>query len=312
MLSLTARAHTDAFRERTDAEPPRARAEQQAYWASLCEAHLPVVNELIQRYRLVTYDYFSYEVSAWDVPVWYLKHADCGYCAVLLPYKSWDDKPTTIEDGDADDAPPKITPFQWTTSAELNAVSIADATPGEFDLLDARSLMERGDYTGAVRRTVTAIEAVLEWAMLAELRKTLSVAEAAKRLRAPTNNFPRRLAEWRDLAKPAITQRQFDEFAKTRKIRHQIVHEGLRLIHDDCGRAQRAVDTGRWLYDKIEGKPDSGQLQHEHSLKTAGRATMGFRFPATVDAAGITLLSLGGVAPPVASSPPSGPLSGTP
>jgi len=294
VLSLTAFAHTDAFRERTDAEPPRARAEQQAYWASLCEAHLPVINELIQRYRLVTYDYFAYEVSAWDVPVWYLKHADCGYRAVLLPYKSWDDKPTTIEDGDSDDVPPKIKPFQWTTSAELNAASSADATPGEFDLLDARSLMERGDYTGAVRRTVTAIEAVLEWALLGELQKKYPSAEAEERLQRTANNFPGRLAQWRKLAKPAISQREFDEFEKTRKIRHQIVHRGLRLTRGDCGRAQRAVDTGRWLYTKIEAKPDRAKLRNTSIvLKSMGRATMEFRFTSTVGADGITLLPLG-------------------
>ena len=136
VLGLTTLAHTDAFRQRTAAEPPRAQAEQQAYWASLCEAHLPVVNELIQRYRFVTYDYFAYEVSAWDVPVWYLTHAGCGYRTVLLRYKEWDQKPTIIEDGDADGDPPKIRPFQWTTASELNAVSSADATPGEFDLLE--------------------------------------------------------------------------------------------------------------------------------------------------------------------------------
>ncbi len=59
------RAHTGAFRELGESDPPRATGEQQAYWASsLCEMHLPVINELIQRYRLVTYDYFAFEVSA--------------------------------------------------------------------------------------------------------------------------------------------------------------------------------------------------------------------------------------------------------
>ena len=75
VLRLTARAHTAAFRDLGSADPQRARAEQETYRASLCEAHLPVVNELIQRYRLVTYDYFTYEISAWDAPIWYLKHA---------------------------------------------------------------------------------------------------------------------------------------------------------------------------------------------------------------------------------------------
>jgi hypothetical protein len=35
-------------------------------------------------------------------------------------------------------------------------------TPGELELLDAVNLMERGDYSGAVRRVTTAIEVVVE------------------------------------------------------------------------------------------------------------------------------------------------------
>ena len=304
VLRLTARAHTDAFRQRTDVEPPRARAEQQTYWASLCEAHLPVLNELIQRYRLVTYDFFAYEVSRVGRARLVPDARRLRVCAVLLRYKEWDQKPTTIEDGDADGDPPKIRPFQWTTSAELNAVSSADATPGEFDMLNARSLMERGDYTGAVRRTVTAIEAVLEWALKGELQKKYPPAEAEERLRRYANNFPARLGQWRKLANPPISQSQFDHFEETRTIRHDIVHRGLRLTHADCGRAQRAVDTGRWLYTKIEAKPDRAKLREKGIvLKSAGRATMEFRFPAAVGPDGITLLPLG--TPPVpASSPP--------
>jgi hypothetical protein len=313
VLSLTTRVHADAFREQTTAEPPRALAEQSTYWASLCEAHLPVVNELIQRYRLVTYDHFAFEVSAWDVPVWYLKHADRGYRAVLLPYKSWDDKPTTMEDGDAEGDPPKIKPFQWTTAAELNAASSGDATPGEFDLLDARSLMVRGDYTGAVRRTVTAIEAVLEWALLRELQKKYPSAEAEERLERTANSFPNRLGQWRKLAKPAISQTEFDEFEKTRKIRHQIVHRGLRLTLADCGRAQRAVDTGRWLFTKIEAKPDRAKLRNQAIvLKSAGRAATEIRFLSVLGADGITLASRGIAAPPAAVASPSSPATAVP
>ena len=141
MLCLATRAHTDTFRQLGDADPPRAQAEQETYWGSLCEAHLPVINELIQRYRLLTYDYYAYEVSPWDVPVWWIKHAGAGYRAVLLPYRNWDMKPVTIEDGDSPGDPPKIRQFEWTTPAALAATSSDTATAGEFDLLDARSLM---------------------------------------------------------------------------------------------------------------------------------------------------------------------------
>jgi hypothetical protein len=190
VLRLTTRAHSSAFREFSDTEPPRARAEQQAYWASLCEAHIPVVNELIQRYRLLTYDYFVYEVSAWDVPVWYLKHTDTGYRAVLLPYKEWDVKPVILEDAESPGDPPRAKQFKWTNLDALAVTSSEDATPGEFDLLDARSLMERGDYTGAVRRTVTAVEAVLRWALVSELEKIYPSTEAEREQQTRTTTFP--------------------------------------------------------------------------------------------------------------------------
>jgi hypothetical protein len=250
---------------------------------SLCEAYLPVVNELIQRYRLITYDYFAYEVSPWDVPIWRLKYRDVGYNAVLVPYKSWDGVPVTIERGKAADDRPIVRKLEWPTPAELTNASSDQATPGEFDLLDARSLMERGDYTSAVRRAVTAIEAVLAWALLCELEKRHPPEEAARILRRTDNNFPARLAYWRNLASPNISQGEFDEFEQTRRIRHEIVHKSRRLTQDDRGRAQRAVDTGRWLYNKIEAKPHRARVRDYGSIKSVGRTALAPRFATTVE-----------------------------
>ncbi|MGB6161547.1 MAG: hypothetical protein WCF33_21575 [Pseudonocardiaceae bacterium] len=289
VLRLTAQAHSSAFHVLDDSEPPRAHTEQRAYWASLCQAHLPGINELVQRYRLLTYDYFAYEVSPWDVPVWYLKHAGVGYRAVLLPYKEWDAKPVTVEDGDTPGGPPKVRQFEWTTPSELATTSSTDATPGEFDLLDARSMMQRGDYTGAIRRTVTAVEAVLRWALLAELEMKYPSEEVERRTANTDNDFPGRLAQWRKLAKPQIAQQEFDEFQATRETRHAIVHRAYRLTHQDREHAQRAVDTGRWLYNKIERKPDRARLRDYGVLKSAGRTALAPRFPSTLDAEGITL-----------------------
>jgi hypothetical protein len=289
VLRLTTRAHASAFRPLDDTEPPRAQAEQEAYLASLCEAHIPVVNELIQRYRLVTYDYFAYEVSAWDVPVWYVRYRDTSHRALLMPYKEWDNKPVTIEDGPAPGDPPKLRPFEWTQTDSLSTASSKGASPGEFDLLDARSLMERGDYTGAVRRTVTAIEAVLRWALVREFQKTSPLEEAEARATRTDNDFPGRLAQWRRLARPQISQQEFDEFDATRQIRHEIVHKGRRLTHEERGRAQRAVDTARWLYNKIEGSATRTQLRDYGTLKSVGRSALAPRFPAIVSSSGITL-----------------------
>ena len=56
-----------------------------AYFAALCASLVPVVNEVILRYRLATYDFFPFEVSPWDVPVWFVQTAQgdlIGACGV--------------------------------------------------------------------------------------------------------------------------------------------------------------------------------------------------------------------------------------
>lgn len=290
VLRLETQGHADAFREVGEDEPPRVEAEHEAYWASLCGAHIPVINELIQRYRLATYDYFAYEVSPWDVPVWQLKHRGEGLTAVLLTYKRWDEKPVIAEDGPEPEDPPIVRPFEFAKAFDLEAVKSSDATPGEFDLLDARSLMERGDYTGAVRRAVTAIEAVLEWALGNELKKKYDDAEAARRLEASKNDFPGRARQWLKLAKPTIGQDRFDRFEETRTIRHEIVHRGRRLTQPERGMAQRLVDTGRWLYNEIERKPERKRLREfdpNGVLRSVGRVEMTTSFPSAVESSGI-------------------------
>jgi hypothetical protein len=294
VVRLNTRAHLGAFRQvDPETEPPRIDGEQRAYWASLCEAHIPVLNELIRRYRLETYDYFAYEVSAWDVPVWFLGYGELARRAVLLPYKEWDSKPAVIRDGEKPEDPPISDTFQFATVDDLAAISSEDATPGEFDLLDARNLMERGDYTGAVRRTVTAIEAVTEWVLRRELEKKHTIAEVEARLNKSENDFPGRFRQWRKLAKPNLSDSQVALFEQTRKIRHQIVHSGLRLTHEDRGEAQKCVDTGRWLYNRIEQKQAREHLREWGGLnRSVGRVGMVPRFPATVDGDGITLSPL--------------------
>jgi hypothetical protein len=288
VLRMAARAHADVFRDRSEGYPSQRR-EQEAYFASLCEAHLPVVNELIQRYRLLTYDPFAYEVSAWDVPIWVLNQGGAGYGAVIVPYKEWDAKPVTVEAGDAVGDPNKVQQFEWASLDDLTAAASSDATPGEFDLLDARSLMERGDYSGAVRRTTTAIETIVSWVLSNELQREYGPEEAARRLKKTVNSAAARYRQWRELPHPLIGEQLLDEFEATRNIRHEIVHEGRRITLQDRGLAQRAVDTGRWLYNKIEAKPERARLRDYGVLKHVGRVALAHRFPATVEADGITI-----------------------
>jgi hypothetical protein len=227
-------------------------------------------------------------VDAWDVPIWYVSQAGGHHPTTLLGYKGWDDKPILIErDGTQRQ-------FTFTTPEAITDTSTADATPGEFDLLDSRSLMERGDYTGAVRRTVTAVEAVLRWALKNELSKQYDETEAERRTANTDNDFPGRLAQWRRLAQPTIAEVLFDEFARTRKLRHDIVHRALRLTLKDRALAQRSVDTSRWLYNKIETKPEREHLREFGGgglVRAVGRTAMAPRFPSSVSGGGIVLTS---------------------
>lgn len=282
-----------AFSMPGDHALPREERERDAYWASLCEAHIPVVNELIQRYRLQTCDYFAYEVSAWDVPIWYVRAGGDGRTVVLMPYKEWDERPLEIGRPPEDGGERPARQFQFTDGAALDSIDSSVATPGEFDLLDARSLMERGDYTGAVRRATTAIEAVVGWRLRKELLNRCSEAEVETRLTASENDFPGRLRQLQKMlgtseAWKGLTQ-QFDV---TRQIRHDIVHRGRRLAHDERGIAQRSVDTGRWLFNHIEDLPARARLRDYGVLKSVGRVALATRFPTRVTSSGIEVLPL--------------------
>ena len=290
VLTIKTLAHEDIFRELTDADRPAVAREFSAYRASLCEAHIPVVNELIQRYRLQTYDYFPYEVSAWDVPIWYLAHSEQQNRSLLIGYKGWDFRPAIVGPGMDSDGTPHLAQFEWTNKAHIEEMASDKASQGEFDLLDARSLMERGDYTGAVRRAVTSIEALVAQRLLAELQKSMTLEDSEKELKKTERYFQRRLTQLQKLLNVSYPKGLLDSFEETRKMRHDIVHKGRRLTIHDRGRAQRAIDSGRWLFNRIEENPARTQLrEHAHTLRSAGRVAMEVRFPAIVGPKGITI-----------------------
>ena len=295
MFGFASRAHSDVFdavaHEWNENAPPRRANEARTYLASLCEAHIPVINELVQRYRLATYDHFAYEVNPWDVPLWMVKSGPVGGMVCLMDYAGWDRRPVIRDQDRTGDPKAGVTPFRFTDLNTLLGVSLQDANSGEFDLLDARSLMERGDYTGAVRRSVTAIEAAVEAALREEFLKRYPPAEVERRLKASETDYPGRYRQWKKLSGVIVGQEVEDAFEDTRKIRHHIVHRAHRLTHADRGAAQKSVDTARWLFNRIEGKPQRELLRERGTvLRSLGRAALAPRFAVASDASGIRVL----------------------
>ena len=221
-----------------------------------CMAHLPVANKLIQQYRLATYDYFPFEISPWDVPIWYVASDIACETVVLLNYAEWDRKPGIVSRGSTER-------YELIDEAQLKVDLDSKASAGEFELLDALNLMETGDYSSAVRRITTAIEAQTESVFRQELLKHYSPAQAEKKLRASMYNFPRRLREYEELSKREMPAELHTELKATRDMRQKIVHEGFRIAFQDRGQAQESVDTGRWIFNWLENQPDRSGIREK-------------------------------------------------
>lgn len=260
--------------------------EASVYLASLCEAHIPVINELVARYRLLTYDYFAYEVSAWDVPVWHVRGGPSGHVPVtLFDYVALAGRPWVIprEDDPTTDANAPSEPHRLalTSVADIAAARPTLAAPGEHDLLDARNLMERGDYSGAVRRATTALEALVEHVLRQELLGRYGEQEVNRRLQVSRTDFPGRLRQWEKLAGITLPDGLRGSIDATRELRHEIVHRGRRLQYADRGLAQRCVDTGRWAYNHIQRNDARTQLRDfsNAAVRSIPRPSLAMRFP---------------------------------
>jgi hypothetical protein len=143
LLRITTRCNQDVWEK---AQKPH-RPSIDYYLQTLCRAHIPVLNTLIQHYRLATYDFFAFEVAPWDVPNWYIERDSIAKCILLVPYRGWDHRPLQLPD-DAGNTHF----YQLVDSITLHARMADTSTPGELELLDAINLMERGSYSDAVRR----------------------------------------------------------------------------------------------------------------------------------------------------------------
>ena len=127
----------------------------------------------------------------------------------LVPYREWDFKPrgfaTPFEEltkrilSGQKLGPPTL-PYKLIEESDLqNGISIVPA-PGEFELLDSLNLMERGDYSGAVRRITTALEVIVESVVGTAVQAAEGSRSAVKFLKDTETNFRRRVERYEQLS----------------------------------------------------------------------------------------------------------------
>jgi hypothetical protein len=217
-----------------------------AYFHELCRGHIPVLNKLIQKYRLGTYDLFAFEVSPWDVPYWHIERGGELVHCTLVPYRFWDHVPVIR-------APDGTERFYRITDPEKLRQGLAlEPTAGELELLDAMNFMQRGNYSDAVRRITTAIEAVVE----SRVRTLISGREgldAAKQFLEKTRmRFPERVSKYEALVNAQLGEVRKRALEETRKLRNRIVHQGYRIRPAERFVAEKCVVTGRWIFNWFE------------------------------------------------------------
>ena len=237
------------------------------YLRSFCAAHITVINNIIQHYRISTYDYFPYEVSPWDVPIWFIV-SEIGSTKInLFDYAGWDEKPILhLIDSSTER-------YKLIDIPELQSSMALEPSAGEYELLDSLNFMERGDYSGAIRRITTAIEAQTESVLRQELLKKYSAPDVENKLEASQNDFPGRLHQYEKLSGRSLQNTLSKELDRTRHLRHAIVHNAKRIQFNEHGEAQRSVDTGRWIFNWLENNPARMAIREQQlGKRSLGRA----------------------------------------
>lgn len=285
-LKVDSRCNEDALVAASEKKPPRAN-EGKLYLSELCRAHITVINKLIQAYRLATYDYFAFEVSPWEVPLWSVERDGHSISSSLLSYREWDGKPLIY---DLKDLSKKPEVYKLIGANDLEKQISRVATPGELELMDALNLMERGDYSGAVRRVTTAIEVIVEAVAGTAVEKIKGGPGAEKFLRDTRMRFEERLKTYQKLSGREMSQTLLKTLRETRELRHKIVHGGYRLGPSERGRAQKAVDTGRWIFNWFENDPARRDIREKRiAFRSLGRDLAAGVFRPRITPEGIAL-----------------------
>jgi len=253
----------------TEDELPKVRRLNRSnhYLQSLAYAHIPFLNDLIASYRMTSQDPFAFQVSQWDVPIWFAEYNGQFVPICLMPYSDscWYPVLRKFEQKET-------LPFHAATPEDVQEQAKEDVAPGTLEILDARSLLYRGHLDDAVRSAVTAIEVALE----AQITKLLvykgwNEQRIESRLAETWNDFDRRLNDYERISETRVPGpvlscvpyingiRLKAELNRVRKLRHKIVHEGLRVDSHSKGPMLRAIETMTWLFSWLSW--EEGKLQ---------------------------------------------------
>ncbi len=284
VVKIATRCNQDVWEKATSVPNKRSWSVSQ-YLAVLCQAHFPVLNKLIQTYRLATYDYFGFEVAPWDVPQWLIERNSNCITAFLQPYRAWDIKPPVLHKQHE-----RPVPYQLLDAQALASAVSKNATAGEYELLDALNFMERGDYSDAVRRITTAIEVIVAAVVGKEIESRNSKASAEQFLKNTKMDFPKRLQKYEQITGRKLPAGLARELKETRQMRNRIVHGGYRISQGERGRAQRSVDTGRWLFDWIENDHARKKVREGRiAFRSLGRDLSDGTFTSTIQPDGVVV-----------------------
>jgi hypothetical protein len=193
---------------------------------------------------------------------------------LLLQAATWDLKPRFVPWNPTEQKSQEGVPFQFVSAQELGDGLGLVATPGELELAQGMHLRERGDYSGAVRRSVTALEILLEARLERELSTRYPPQEVARQLRLSRNNFPGRLQQYQALSGRVIPGALDAELIKIRELRHSIVHRGRSLTFEERGLANRTVDISRFIFQWLED--DEPQRKRREKLLVQRQLGMHF------------------------------------
>jgi hypothetical protein len=264
VLCIRTQALNDAVVAYTEANTQR-RQHGFVYLQTLAYAHIPILNRLINAYQRISEDPFAHEVADWELPFWVLRAKDKWLGIPVIPYLTYDQYPYIC------DFPGNRTAIALATEQQVKDSLVGEPIPGHIELIEAWGLYYRGQYGDAIRLLATSIEISLEYVFKKLLQqKGHSRDQIESRLEETFNDFESRLNDYLNMARrrlpgpilsviPYINGVRYkQELDRNRKLRHKVVHEGLRFDKKMAGSIQRAMETTTWLFrwlNESAGRP---------------------------------------------------------